>query len=98
MAVETVEAPIFRDSEADLRHRAKWWTGRVVLYGALVLVGRDLPVPDLLDVTTAFKLQKDLLQGSVVPWLEFAPSWKGFASIGLSPDTIGIDMTRATSS
>jgi len=28
-------------------------------------------------------------QGHLVPWLDFMPNWKGWRSLGLSPDTIG---------
>ena len=29
------------------------------------------------------------MQGHLIPWLDFAPDWKGWRSLGLSPDTIG---------
>ena len=33
-------------------------------------------------------LGRDVTQGHLIPWVDFAPSWKGFQSLGLSPDTI----------
>ena len=29
------------------------------------------------------------MQGALLPWVDFAPDWKGWRSLGLSPDTIG---------
>ena len=29
------------------------------------------------------------MQGALVPWVDFEPDWKGWRSLGLSPDTIG---------
>jgi multiple sugar transport system permease protein len=40
-------------------------------------------------VTTGFKEAKDIYAFKLIPWLQFEPSWKGFQSLGLSPDTIG---------
>jgi multiple sugar transport system permease protein len=39
-------------------------------------------------VTTAFKSATDVTQGHLFPWLDFQPDWKGWRSLGLSPDTI----------
>ncbi len=39
-------------------------------------------------VTTAFKSATDVTQGHLIPWLDFQPDWKGWRSLGLSPDTI----------
>ena len=39
-------------------------------------------------VTTAFKSATDVTQGHLLPWLDFQPDWKGWRSLGLSPDTI----------
>jgi multiple sugar transport system permease protein len=93
MTVETAEAPIFRDSEADLRHRAKWWTSRIALYGALILWALICLFPIYWTLTTSFKQAPDVMQGHMVPWADYTPNWKGWASIGLSPDTIGVEMT-----
>ena len=32
----TATTQIFRDSDADRRHRAKWWTSRIAIYGVLI--------------------------------------------------------------
>ena len=29
-----------------------------------------------------------MTQGHLIPWVDFQPDWKGWRSLGLSPDTI----------
>jgi len=87
------EAPIFRDSEADLRHRAGWWTRRALIHGALILWAVICLFPIYWTVTTSFKMAPDVMQGHMVPYLDYAPSWLGWRSLGLSPDTIGGEST-----
>ena len=50
---------IFRDSEADLAHRAKWWTSRALIYAALVLWAFISLFPIYWTVTTSFKMAPD---------------------------------------
>ena len=38
--------------------------------------------------TTSFKIAPDVMQGHIVPWLDFDPQWRGWRSLGLSPQTI----------
>ena len=45
---------IFHDSHADLSHRAKWWTGRIAIYGALVLWAFICLFPIYWTITTSF--------------------------------------------
>ena len=84
---------IFRDSEADLGHSAKWWTGRVFIYGMLALWAFISLFPIYWTITTSFKMAPDVMQGRLVPWVDFAPKWLGWKSLGLSPETIGQDST-----
>ena len=63
----TAETPIFRDSEADLRHRAGWWTRRALVYGALVLWTVVCLFPIFWTVTTSFKQAPDVMQGRLLP-------------------------------
>jgi multiple sugar transport system permease protein len=86
-------AQIFRDSENDLAHRAKWWTGRTVIYGLLVLWAFISLFPIYWTLTTSFKMAPDVMQGRLIPWVDFTPKWLGWKSLGLSPDTIGADST-----
>ncbi len=79
---------IFNDGEADLAFRAKWYTGRVLIYGALILWSVICLFPIYWTVTTSFKIAPDVMQGNLVPWVDFTPQWKGWRSLGLSPETI----------
>ena len=62
--------------------------GRALIYLALRVWTFVALFPLYWTLTTSFKLGRDVTQGHLVPWVDFAPSWKGFQSLGLSPDTI----------
>jgi len=68
--------------------RTKWVFGRVLIYTALGFWALVCLFPIYWTVTTSFKSAVDVTQGHLVPWLDFKPDWKGFRSLGLSPDTI----------
>lgn len=80
---------IFHDSEADRAFRAKWYLGRAAIYGVLVLWTIVCLFPIFWTVTTSFKMAPDVMQGNLVPWVDYTPQWLGWRSLGLSPDTIG---------
>jgi multiple sugar transport system permease protein len=61
---------------------------KTVVYGVLIIWAFVCLFPIFWTVTTAFKETKDIYQGHLIPWLQFEPSWKGWESQGLSPDTI----------
>jgi multiple sugar transport system permease protein len=61
---------------------------RVFAYGALLLWAFICLFPIYWTVTTSFKSAVDVTQGHVIPWVDFQPDWKGWRSLGLSPDTI----------
>ncbi|UVK44969.1 carbohydrate ABC transporter permease [Mesorhizobium sp. AR07] len=61
---------------------------RLLIYGALALWTFIALFPIYWTLSTSFKIGRDVTQGHLVPWLDFAPSWKGWQSLGLSPDTI----------
>jgi multiple sugar transport system permease protein len=73
---------------AGLSPRLGFLTSRTLIYGALVLWAFICLFPIYWTVTTSFKSALDVTQGHLVPWLDFEPDWKGWRSIGLSPDTI----------
>jgi multiple sugar transport system permease protein len=60
----------------------------ILVYGVLILWAFICLFPIYWTVTTALKSAVDVTQGHLVPWLDFMPSWKGWKSLGLSPDTI----------
>lgn len=84
---------IFRDSDADRAYRARWWTSRAVIYGILILWAIVCIFPIYWTLTTSFKMLPDVQQGRLVPFVDFQPSWDGWQSLGLSPDTITEDST-----
>jgi len=79
---------IFHDAGTDRTHRAKWWSSRIAIYGALTLWAIICIFPIYWTVTTSFKLAPDVMKGNMVPWWDYTPRWKGWQSLGLSPDVI----------
>lgn len=99
-------AQIFHDSEEDRRHRMKWWAGRTVIYGVLAVWAVICLFPIYWTATTSFKMAPNVMQGQMIPWpadwtpegdwakkLFYAPKWKGWESIGLSPEALGREST-----
>ncbi len=61
---------------------------RALIYGALLFWAFVCLFPIYWTVTTSFKSAIDVTQGHLIPWLDFQPDWKGWRSLGLSPDSI----------
>ena len=87
------ETAIFKDSEADRSHRAKWFANRVLVYGVLLLWAFICLFPIYWTVTTSFKMAPNVMKGDLIPWWDFQPARLGFRSLGLSPDTWGAEST-----
>ena len=68
--------------------RTKRILSHVLIYGALMFWAFVCLFPIYWTVTTSFKSAIDVTQGHLVLWLDFQPDWKGWRSLGLSPDTI----------
>lgn len=81
-------AQIFADTSSDLAYRAKWYSGRVLIYAALILWAIICLFPIYWTVTTSFKIAPDVMKGHLIPWVDFEPKWLGWRSLGLSPNTI----------
>jgi multiple sugar transport system permease protein len=64
---------IFRDSDADRSFRPSWWLGRVAIYAVLILWAFICLFPDYWTLTTSFKAAPDVMQGNLVPWVDFQP-------------------------
>ena len=62
--------------------------GRVLIYGVLILWAVVCLFPIYWTVTTSFKVAADVMRGHLLPWLDFTPTWLGWRSLGLSPETI----------
>ena len=84
---------IFRDAEADRAFRPSWIASRIVIYGILILWAFICLFPIYWTFTTSFKAAPDVMQGNLVPWVDFEPKWLGLRSLGLSPETIFTEST-----
>jgi len=89
----TATTQIFRDTEADRRFRAKWWTSRIAIYAVLVLWTVICLFPIYWTITTSFKMAPNVMKGNMIPWVDYKPAWLGWKSLGLSPDTIWSEST-----
>jgi multiple sugar transport system permease protein len=54
---------IFHDSEADLAHRARWFTS-LVIYGILIVWTIVCLFPIYWTITTSFKMAPDVMRGT----------------------------------
>ena len=64
-----------------------------MIYGALILWAVICLFPIYWTLTTSFKQAPSVMQGALVPYVDYQPSWLGFRSLGLSPDTFGAEST-----
>ena len=84
---------IFHDHEVDLAHKAKWYAGRIAVYGVLIFWTIVCLFPIYWTITTSFKLAPNVMQGHMIPFVDYTPQWKGWESLGLSPRLIGQEST-----
>ena len=84
----TTAPQIFHDTSTDAGFRAKWWTGKIVIYTLLILWAVVCLFPIYWTLTTSFKLAPDVMKGNLIPWVDYMPKWKGWQSLGLSPDAL----------
>jgi multiple sugar transport system permease protein len=75
--------------EAGNGEKAKIWTGKLFIYGALLIWTLVCLFPIYWTITTSFKTAPNVMKGALIPWWDYMPDWKGWRSIGLSPDTLG---------
>lgn len=69
---------------------------KFLIYAALLAWTVIALFPIYWTVTTSFKTAVNVTQGHILPFIEFMPDWKGWRSLGLSPDTIGNTSTVRT--
>jgi multiple sugar transport system permease protein len=86
LAISTAVSQPVRKSRSGAR--ATRILSRVLIYGALLFWAFVCLFPIYWTVTTSFKSALDVTQGHLIPWLDFQPDWKGWRSLGLSPDSI----------
>jgi multiple sugar transport system permease protein len=74
---------------AELRKpRRRGASSRVLIYALLLLWAFISLFPIYWTITTSFKVAVDVTQGNLIPWVDFEPNWRGWRSLGLSPDRI----------
>lgn len=73
---------------SEIRSPANFFASRLFIYLALIVWAFVCLFPIYWTVTTSFKTAPNVMQGHIVPWLQYQPDWRGWRSIGLSPDTI----------
>jgi multiple sugar transport system permease protein len=61
---------------------------RTFVYLALSFWAIVCLFPIYWTLTTSFKKAKDVLQGHMIPWVDFKPDWIGWRTLGLSPDKL----------
>jgi len=61
---------------------------RSVVYGILIAWALIRLFPIYWTVTTSFKAAPDVMQGHLIPFVDFQPQWRGWQSLGLSPEAL----------
>jgi len=85
MSVATDTRPLAAE---DAGQRTKRRLGRTLIYAALIFWAFVSLFPIYWTLSTSFKVARDVMQGHLLPWIDFPPNWLGWRSLGLSPDTI----------
>ncbi len=75
-------------SQSEITSPSQFYASRVFIYGALLVWAFICLFPIYWTVTTSMKTAVNVTQGHLIPFLDFKPDWKGWRSLGLSPDTI----------
>ncbi|WP_422373524.1 carbohydrate ABC transporter permease [Hoeflea sp.] len=76
-----------------MSYKARRFTGRVAVYGILILWAIICLFPIYWTITTSFKMAPDVMRGNLIPFWDYTPKWLGWRSLGLSPDTIWAEST-----
>jgi multiple sugar transport system permease protein len=73
---------------ASVETPVRFYASRIFIYGALLFWAFICLFPIYWTLTTSMKTAVDVTQGHLMPLFDFQPNWKGWRSLGLSPDTI----------
>ncbi|MBA3449020.1 MAG: carbohydrate ABC transporter permease [Pseudaminobacter sp.] len=76
-------------AQSEVRSPAGFLASRVFIYGALIFWAFICLFPIYWTITTSMKTAVNVTQGHLIPFIDFQPDWRGWRSLGLSPDTIG---------
>ena len=80
-------------AQSEIQSPTAFYASRIFIYGALLVWAFICLFPIYWTISTSFKVAVDVTQGHLIPWVDFKPDWRGWRSLGLSPDTIGTDST-----
>jgi multiple sugar transport system permease protein len=75
-------------SQSEITSPARFYASRAFIYGALLIWSFICLFPIYWTVTTSMKTAVDVTQGHLIPFVDFKPDWRGWRSLGLSPDSI----------
>lgn len=84
---------IFRDAGPDRASLASRFAGKTAIYLLLIVWAIICLFPIYWTITTSFKMAPNVMQGRMIPWVDYSPAWLGWRSLGLSPETIGAPST-----
>ncbi|MEQ1941569.1 carbohydrate ABC transporter permease [Mesorhizobium sp. VNQ89] len=84
---------IFRDGETDRAFQTRRIAGKTLIYLLLIAWAIVCLFPIYWTITTSFKTAPNVMQGALIPWVDYKPAWLGWRSLGLSPETIGAEST-----
>ena len=87
--MKTAALPLRTAVERGAAQRSGLFAGRILIYGALIFWAFVCLFPIYWTVSTSFKTAPNVMQGALLPWVDFEPARLGWRSLGLSPDTIG---------
>ena len=82
-----------RTADDNAAPEARNIVGKVLVYAALIFWAFVSLFPVYWTITTSMKVAKDVQLGHMIPWVDFTPTWLGWRSLGLSPDTIASTST-----
>lgn len=80
--------PSHHPSDHDMVRRFNLVLIRVLIYSGLLFWAFICLFPIYWTITTTFKAAVNVMQGHLIPWVDFQPRWIGLRSLGLSPNTI----------
>jgi multiple sugar transport system permease protein len=87
--LKTAALPLKTAAESAVRLPGGRYASRALIYGALLVWSFVCLFPIYWTVSTSFKTAPNVMQGALIPWVDFEPARLGWRSLGLSPDTIG---------
>ena len=88
MSVMTTE-----QATSEITSPVAFYASRIFIYGALIIWAIICLFPIYWTITTSMKTAVVVTQGHLIPFVDFKPDWKGWRSLGLSPDSLFVTST-----